>query len=138
MLVAKPRSSHSASCLQSSGLFAQTISNRKKEVSRSPSGPGTSSDKELGNGLYGLGSIPSVGGVEIFLYSFVSRLVLGSTQSPIKMSTGGSPRGKGGRAQGQPYLFLVRCLCNCMWILASTSPCAFVALHGNTFVCMLP
>ena len=44
----------------------------------------SSSGKALGYGLDG----PGVGGVEIFLRSFVSRLVLGSTQSPIKMSTG--------------------------------------------------
>ena len=33
---------------------------------------------------WGLGSIPGVGGVEIFLLAIVSRLVLGSTQHPIK------------------------------------------------------
>ena len=47
-------------------------------------GPGSSSGKALGYGLDGPGSIPGVGGVEIFLHSFVSRLVLGSTQPPIK------------------------------------------------------
>ena len=36
-------------------------------------------------------------GVEIFLYS-VSRLVLGSTQPPIKGVPGNFPGGKGGRA----------------------------------------
>ena len=36
------------------------------------------SNKELGYGL-DPGSIPGVGGVEIFPHSFVSRLVLGST-----------------------------------------------------------
>ena len=46
--------------------------------------PGGSSGKALSYGLDGPGSIPSVGGVEIFLRSFVSRLVLGSTQPPIK------------------------------------------------------
>ena len=35
-------------------------------------------------GLDGPGSIPGVGGVEIFLSTFVSNLVLGSTQPPIK------------------------------------------------------
>ena len=35
-------------------------------------------------GLDGPGSIPGVGGVEIFLHSFVSRLALGSTQPPIQ------------------------------------------------------
>ena len=48
------------------------------------SGPGSSSGKTLGYGLDGPGSILGVGGVEIFLRSFVSRLVLRSTQSPIK------------------------------------------------------
>ena len=46
-------------------------------------GPGGSSGKALGYGLDGSGSIPGVGGVEIFLNTFVSRLVLGSTQPPI-------------------------------------------------------
>ena len=47
-------------------------------------GSGSSSSKALGYGLDGLGSIPGVGGVEIFLRSFMSRLVLRSTQPPIK------------------------------------------------------
>ena len=47
-------------------------------------GAGSSSSKALGYGLDGPGSIPGVGGVEIFLRSFVSRLVLESTQPPIK------------------------------------------------------
>ena len=47
-------------------------------------GPGGSSDKALGYWLDGPGSIPGVGGVAIFLHSFVSRLVLGPTQPPIK------------------------------------------------------
>ena len=47
-------------------------------------GPGSSSGKALSYGLDGPGSIPGVRGVEIFLHSFVSRLVLGSTQPPIK------------------------------------------------------
>ena len=46
----------------------------------SMTGSGGSSSKALGCGLDG----PGVGGVEIFLHSFVSRLVLGSTQPPIK------------------------------------------------------
>ena len=47
-------------------------------------GPGGSSSKALGYGLDGPGSIPGVGGVENFLHSFMSRLVLESTQTPIK------------------------------------------------------
>ena len=43
-------------------------------------GPG---GKMLGYGLDGPHSIPGVGGVEIFLHSFVSRLALGSTKPPI-------------------------------------------------------
>ena len=58
-------------------------------------GPGCSSGKALGYGLNGPGSIPGVGGV----HSFVSRLVLGSTQPPIKTNTGGFPRGKDGLAK---------------------------------------
>ena len=34
--------------------------------------------------LDGLGSIPGIRGIEIFLHSFMSRLVLKSTQPPIK------------------------------------------------------
>ena len=48
------------------------------------SGPGSSSGKVLDSGLDGTGSIPGVGGLEIFLHSFVSRLVLGTTQPPIE------------------------------------------------------
>ena len=54
-------------------------------------GPGGSSGKALSYGLDGPGSIPGVGGVEIFLRSFASRLVLGSTQSPIKCVPGPLP-----------------------------------------------
>ena len=50
----------------------------------------------LGYGLDGSGSIPGVGGVEIFLHSFVSILILGSTQPPIKCVPGLS-RGKDDR-----------------------------------------
>ena len=61
-------------------------------------GPGGWSGKALGYGLDGPGSIPGVGGVEIFLHSFGSRLVLGSTQPPIKWVPGNFSGGKGGRA----------------------------------------
>ena len=47
-------------------------------------GPGSSSGKALDYELDGPGSIPGVGGVEIFLHTFVFRLVMGSTQPPIK------------------------------------------------------
>ena len=47
-------------------------------------GPSSSSGKALDYGLDDSGSIPSVGGVEHFLHSFVSGLVVGSTQPPIK------------------------------------------------------
>ena len=47
-----------------------------------------SSDKALGNELNGPGSFPSDGGVEIFLHFIVSRLVLGSTQPPVKWVPG--------------------------------------------------
>ena len=47
-------------------------------------GPGGSSGKALGCGLDSPGLIPGVGGVETFLHSFMSRLVLESTQPPIK------------------------------------------------------
>ena len=51
-------------------------------------GPGSSNGKALDYGLDGPGSIPGVGGVEISLRSFVSRLVLRSTQPPIKWVPG--------------------------------------------------
>ena len=47
-------------------------------------GSGSSSGKALGYGLDGPGSIPDAREVEIFLHSFVSTLVLMSTQPPIK------------------------------------------------------
>ena len=47
------------------------------------------------NGL-DYGTIPGVGGVENFLHTFVSRLVLGSTQPRSKLVPGAFPGGKGG------------------------------------------
>ena len=60
-------------------------------------GPSGSSGKALGYRLDGPGSIPGVGGMEIFLHSFVSRLALVSTQHPIKWVPGNFPGGKCGR-----------------------------------------
>ena len=54
------------------------------QASTNNSGLDGSSGKALGYGLDCPGSIPGVGGVEIFLHSFMSRLALGSTQPPIK------------------------------------------------------
>ena len=51
-------------------------------------GSGSSSGKALGHGLDGPGSIPDVGGLEIFLHSFFSTLVTGSTQPPVKCVPG--------------------------------------------------
>ena len=56
--------------------------------------PGGSSGKALGYELDG----PGVGRVEIFLHSFVSRLVLGSTELPIKSVSGNFSGSKGERA----------------------------------------
>ena len=50
-------------------------------------GPGSSSGKSLGYRLNDPGSIPGVGGVEIFLHSLVSRLGLEFTQPPIGMGS---------------------------------------------------
>ena len=61
-------------------------------------GPASSSGKVLNYGLDGLGSILGVGGVEIFLHSFVSRLVKGSIQPPIKYVLGAFPGGKDGQS----------------------------------------
>ena len=73
-------------------MFKKVIPNfRKKKYSDKcikytvgSGGPGSSSGKALGYGLDGPGSMPGVGGVQIYLQSFVSRLILGSTQPPIK------------------------------------------------------
>ena len=62
-----------------------------RESKISDSEPGSSSGKSLGYGLDGPDSIPTIGGLEIFLHSFVSRLALGSTQSPVKLVSGLSP-----------------------------------------------
>ena len=43
------------------------------------------------------GSIPGVRGMEVFLHPFMSRVVLGSTQPPIKSVPGVFLEGKGGR-----------------------------------------
>ena len=65
-------------------------------------GPGGSNGKALGYGLESPGSIPGVGGVEILLHFFVSRLVLGTTQPPInehrEISPGDFSGSKRGRA----------------------------------------
>ena len=45
---------------------------------------GSSSGKVLGYWLYGPGSIPDDGRVQIFLHSFVFRLILGSAQPLVK------------------------------------------------------
>ena len=91
-------------------------------------GPGSSSGKALDYGLDGYG----VGGVEIFLQSFVSRLVLGCTQPPIKLVPGLSPEVKATECRTShptsPYAMAVR-----MWALASTSPWAFMVCNGDTF-----
>ena len=54
--------------------------------------------KTLDYSLDGPGLIPGLRGVEIFLHSFMPRLVLGSTQPPIKYIPGAFTKGKGGRA----------------------------------------
>ena len=57
---------------------------KKKLCCSSEHGQGGTSGKALGYGLDGPGSIPGVGGMKIFLHSFVSKLVLGYTQRPIE------------------------------------------------------
>ena len=54
--------------------------------------PGSFSGKALDYALDGPRSNPGVGGVEVFLHSFVSRQVLESTQPPIKWVPGAFPR----------------------------------------------
>ena len=54
-------------------------------------GPRNSWVKALDYELDGPGSLPGVGGLEIILHSLVSRLVLGSTQPPIKLISELSP-----------------------------------------------
>ena len=89
----------------------------------------SSSGKALVCVLGGPGSIPGVGGVEIFLQSFVSRL--GSTQTPVKMSTGGSPRGQRRPSVGLTTLPLPNAVAVYLWTLASTSSWAFMACNGD-------
>ena len=60
------------------------LEENKEQPHENTCGPGSSSGKALGYGLDSPGSILGVGGVEIFLRSFVSRLALRSTQPPIK------------------------------------------------------
>ena len=86
-------------------------------------GPCSSSGKALGYGLDGPGSIPGVGVVEIFLYSFLSRLVLRSIQPPIKWVAGAFPRDK-----RRPSIGLATsAMAVYMWTLASKSS---VGIHG--------
>ena len=85
-------------------------------------GPGSSSGKALGYKLDG----PRVGGVEILLHSFVSRLVLRFTQPPIEREAGIFS------GERRPNLELATlplpsAVTVYMWTLASTSP---VDLHG--------
>ena len=87
--------------------------------------PGGSSGKALGWRLDGLGSIPDVGGVEIFLHTFVSRLVLESTQPPIKNEY--RRISLGWLSIGLATLLLPSAVGVYMWTLASTSP---VGLQG--------
>ena len=81
-------------------------------------GPGSSS-KALGYGLDSPCSIPGVGGVEISLHSFMSRLVLGPTQ-PHKMSTRRAfPRRP---SVGLAFLPRPSAVAVYMWTHASTFP----------------
>ena len=68
-----------------------------------------------------------------FLHSFVFRLVLGSTQSPIKWLPGAFPGGKGDRAWD---LSIVPCLCLC-GPLHPIPPWAFMTCNGDTFTLAL-
>ena len=74
------------------------MSNCRMQISLTSIGPGSSSGKALDYGLDGPGSTPGIGGVEIFLHFFLSRLVLGSTQPPTQLVPGAFPGGIRGRA----------------------------------------
>ena len=87
-------------------------------------GPDISSGKELGYGLDGLGSIPSVGRVEIFLDSFQTGP--GVHSASYIMSTGAFPGGKSDRLRTS-HLPLPSAVALYTWTLASASP---VGLHG--------
>ena len=67
-------------------------------------GPGGLSGKALGNGPGGPCSIPGIGGVEVFLHSFVSRLVQGAPQHPICEPLHPHPRGSSWPVMGIPFI----------------------------------
>ena len=92
-------------------------------------GPVSSSGKMLDYGLDSQSSTPGVRGVEIFLHSFVSRLVLGSTQPPMKWVPGAFSGVKAAKIIGLATLPLCSAVAVNMWTLASTSP---MACNGNT------
>ena len=74
--------------------------------------------------LDGQGSITGIGEVEIFLHSFVSRLVLKYTQPPIKCVFSPGVKAVGFKTNHPPLPSAVTVY---TWTLASTSS---VGLHG--------
>ena len=73
----------------------------------------------IGYGLDSPGLIPGVKGVEIFLHSLVFRLLLGSTQPPIKRGLSLGVKAANPRIAILP---LPSAMAAYMWTLASTSP----------------
>ena len=92
-------------------------------------GPSSLSGKALfGYGLDG----PGIRGVKIFLYSFVSRLVLGFTQPPIKWVPGPSLGVKAAEHKTSP-LPLPSAMAVYMCALQLYTPWAFMACNRETF-----
>ena len=100
-------------------------------INKKVSGAGGSSGKALGYGLDGPGSIPGVGGVEIFLHSFVSRLALESTQPPIKWVPGNFPGDKRRPSVGLATLPHPSAVDVNMWTLVSTSSVGLQCLYNG-------
>ena len=95
-------------------------------------GPGGSSGKALSYGLDGPGSIPGVGGGGDFSSLLRVQTGPGVHSASYKMSTGGKRRPSVGLAT----LPLPSAVAVNKWILASTSPWAFMACNGDTFTFM--
>ena len=87
--------------------------------------------RRVATGLDGSDSIPSVGEVEIFLHSFVPRLVLGIQSISYNMSTGGLSAGIRAADRRTNHASPSWRQALSMWTLVSTSPMGLVC-NGDT------